>query len=140
MPNSNDGNMVKVNTYESSSDCALKNCICKPRKVEDICLTPIGGINGYSSGCDGARNGKLEDGSKGTFSWTYCTGGHSNAASHNEWYSTCCVWSNNECVPFENYLDPMKQMYKQLPIGGVCGEGWEPISTEKHASDTSLIF
>lgn len=141
MPNSNDGNEVKVNTYESSSDCTLKNCICKPRKVEDICLTPIGGINGYSSGCDGARHGKLEDGSKGAFSYTYCTGGHSNAASHNEWYSTCCVWSNSECVPFNpNYLDPMKQMYKQLPIGGVCGEGWEPISTEKHASDTSLIF
>ena len=75
MPNSNDGNQVKVNEYDSSTDCTLKNCICKP-KIESQ----------------------------------------------------------------TNYLLPKKSLYKQLPIGGVCGEGWESISTDKHEQDVSFIF
>lgn len=63
--------------------------------MPELCYTPIGGINGYLSGCDGARNAKSAEGYYGAHSNTYCSGGHANATAHNEWYSTCCEMTSN---------------------------------------------
>ena len=62
---------------------AYRPALCNPNK---------GGINGYSKGCDGARNSKYSDGTWGGISYTYCTGGHPTADEFNEYYSTCCEY------------------------------------------------
>ena len=103
-------------------------CSTPAEVMPELCYTPIGGINGYLSGCDGARNAKTAEGYYGTYSYTYCTGGHSNAPAHNEWYSTCCEWSNSVCraKPFirlkaETQHEKPEMCKAQIEYGGRRG-------------------
>ena len=98
------------NTYKKDTEC--QNCAAgkylepgyrKPTdlRIPKLCLQQKASIQGvgYPVGCAGA----VWAGSAHILSSTYCLGEHPTLIDFNEYYRTCCDWTEGACV--EKYSD-----------------------------------